>query len=742
MERAAVPTPSVPETVFRDGLGERRHIVDPSGHETLEVLAFRNELASVPSFEFALRERVSRLANFRDSAFGRVRAVERLSDRDATLAVTSERSHGIRLSKILSQAEQRQVPIDINAALCLIRQLVPAIAMLHENARDVAHGALGPERLVVTPNARLVIVEYVTGAALEQLRFSRERYWNELRVAVPRTAGLSRFDHRVDVTQIGVTALSLILGRLLTDDEYPNRVGDLVASAWAVSARGGLEPLPAGLRAWLTRALQLDARSAFSTAVEAQQELEKVLRDAELQTQPANLEQFLARYQARCPEDVVAPAPAAPAPVAEISVPKPGWRVEPPTPVAMPAPVATPTAVVTPAPVVTPVETPAAPAASAAKPKQTVSSLASEEIDFLPEKKSEKSGKKEEFDWSAAASAAVPEPEEAEEVPASGGDKPSSRGKLVAIAAAVAILATGGFLAKNYFAKPPAPVASTGTLVINSSPDGAAVIIDGQAKGKTPLTVPLSPGNHQVDLLANGATRSVPVAITAGAEISQYIELPKTTSDKGQLQVRTEPSGATISVDGTQHGVSPLTIPELAPGEHVVLVAGPLGSVRQKVTVESGATASLFVPLAAPEGAPVSGWIGVEAPVEMQVFESGRIIGTSANDKIMMSTGKHDVEVVSEALGFRATRSVQVVAGKTAIVKLELPKGTLAVNAAPWAEVWIDGEKQGETPIGNVSLTIGPHNVVFRHPDLGEQVHTAVVTLKGQTRLSVDMRKK
>ena len=49
------------------------------------------------------------------------------------------------------------------------------------------------------------------GAALEQLRFSRERYWRELRIALPSAPGLPRFDHRADVTQIGVVALSLIL---------------------------------------------------------------------------------------------------------------------------------------------------------------------------------------------------------------------------------------------------------------------------------------------------------------------------------------------------------------------------------------------------------------------------------------------------------------------------------------------------------------------------------------------------
>jgi hypothetical protein len=66
----------------------------------------------------------------------------------------------------------------------------------------------------------------------------------------------------------------------------------------------------------------------------------------------------------------------------------------------------------------------------------------------------------------------------------------------------------------------------------------------------------------------------------------------------------------------------------------------------------------------------------------------------------------------------------------------------MSLNATPWAEVWVDGEKLGDTPIGNHQLTLGPHDIVFRHPDLGEQRHTVMVTLKTPVRLSVDLRKK
>src|SRR5262245_60641623 len=198
---------------FRDALGERQITTDSAG-ASVEALCLRRELAAVPSFEFALRERVTRLAGFRHAYYGRIRGVER-SEHAQALTIMSDATPGLRLSAVLDTAHEQRLPVTLDVALCLIRQLVPAVAILHETAREASHGALGPERLIVTPNGRLVIMEYVLGSALEQLLFTRERYWTELRVALPRVAGLPRFDHLADVTQVGVVALSLILGRTL-----------------------------------------------------------------------------------------------------------------------------------------------------------------------------------------------------------------------------------------------------------------------------------------------------------------------------------------------------------------------------------------------------------------------------------------------------------------------------------------------------------------------------------------------
>jgi serine/threonine-protein kinase len=65
----------------------------------------------------------------------------------------------------------------------------------------------------------------------------------------------------------------------------------------------------------------------------------------------------------------------------------------------------------------------------------------------------------------------------------------------------------------------------------------------------------------------------------------------------------------------------------------------------------------------------------------------------------------------------------------------------MQLNAVPWADVTIDGTAVGETPLGNVPVSIGPHTLVFRHPQLGEQTRTVVVTTQSPPRISVDLRK-
>jgi hypothetical protein len=107
----------------------------------------------------------------------------------------------------------------------------------------------------------------------------------------------------------------------------------------------------------------------------------------------------------------------------------------------------------------------------------------------------------------------------------------------------------------------------------------------------------------------------------------------------------------------------------------------------------------------------------------------------------MVSAGQHTLEIVNEPLGYRATRSITVAPGKVSAVRLDWPNGSMALNAQPWAEVWVNGKPVGETPIGSFAVPVGTHEVTFRHPQLGERIVRATVTATAPARVSVDLRR-
>lgn len=68
------------------------------------------------------------------------------------------------------------------------------------------------------------------------------------------------------------------------------------------------------------------------------------------------------------------------------------------------------------------------------------------------------------------------------------------------------------------------------------------------------------------------------------------------------------------------------------------------------------------------------------------------------------------------------------------------PFGTLSVNARPWAEVWIDGERVAATPLLNYHLAPGSYDFTFTHPEFDlVRASKVKVTAGGQVQLLVDL---
>lgn len=286
---------------------------------------------------------------------------------------------------------------------------------------------------------------------------------------------------------------------------------------------------------------------------------------------------------------------------------------------------------------------------------------------------------------------------------------------------------------------------ATGTLAIETDPSGLDVIVDGKAAGRTPLELTLAEGPRSVVLKQGALSRTLSVNVRRGETTRHRFEFvaavaPIGATSSGTLQVTSEPSRVPVVVDGVARGVTPLTLPELAVGTHALAVRFSTATVEQRVEITQGLTKSLHVVAPATAGA-VAGWLSVDVASPLQIFEEGRLVGTTNIGRLLLPPGVHVLDFVSDELGFRAQRTVTVRPGTATDVRLELPAVTLSINAQPWAEVFVDGERVGETPIGTLSRPVGRHEVLLRHPELGERRRTVTLTTSGPNRISVDMRR-
>jgi hypothetical protein len=278
-----------------------------------------------------------------------------------------------------------------------------------------------------------------------------------------------------------------------------------------------------------------------------------------------------------------------------------------------------------------------------------------------------------------------------------------------------------------------------GSLRLESDPQGAAVEVDGSLRGLTPLSLTLPPGTYAIAIVHAGHRQAFSAVVEGGVNRVHHINLPEpglTASSRGRLQITSDPPGATVTVDGVPRGIAPISIEDLPPGEHEVATQHLGVTERRMIMVDPGSTASLLVT------SPFSGegWLVARASTRLQVFEGGRRIGTTDTERIALRTGVHTLEFAADELGFRVRRDVTIAAGQTTTMSIALPMATVDVNAEPWADVWIDGRRIGETPLANLLQPIGTHRVTFRHPELGERHASVTVSLKDTARVAVDMR--
>jgi len=254
-----------------DGFGDRLSMFDNTDAISLELLRFRHDIAATPGFEGALRDRVDQLTGFRHRSFPVIRTVVHLDDEDLTLV--SAHLPGQRLSELPTGKLQKGLHPAV--VTWIVRELTPALAALQSVAPGVAHGALTADRIILASDGRLCIVEHALGSAIQRLNATPAVFWRQFGLLAPvDDRGLARLDQRTDMVQLATIALSLLLARPVTLDDFERRLPAMLDEFIAL-ADVSPSVFAAPLRAWLERALQLAPRS-YRSADEALEGLEEL----------------------------------------------------------------------------------------------------------------------------------------------------------------------------------------------------------------------------------------------------------------------------------------------------------------------------------------------------------------------------------------------------------------------------------------------------------------------------------
>jgi len=300
--------------------------------------------------------------------------------------------------------------------------------------------------------------------------------------------------------------------------------------------------------------------------------------------------------------------------------------------------------------------------------------------------------------------------------------------RLGVAAAIITALLVGAARVRPYVTSLSAP--TMGTIILESAPTGSDVTIDGKPSGKTPFSTEVTVGRHVLEFKQKNLTRTVEVEVTGGQTTTSRLDW--SAKPVGKLIVESDPTGAKVSIDGKPRGATPLTLTDVGVGSHIVVIDSAKGSIRRNVEVTSERETTLSETI-------FSGFLKVFAPFEVTVSEAGHPLRLDERTQLMLAPGVHELRFENKQLGFYGTRKIEIEPGKTATVTLTPGGSTLSVTASAPAEVFVDGQRVGDTPLVDYPVALGSRDIVVKGA-AGERRFTETVTTR-PLRLEVDFAK-
>lgn len=266
------------------------------------------------------------------------------------------------------------------------------------------------------------------------------------------------------------------------------------------------------------------------------------------------------------------------------------------------------------------------------------------------------------------------------------------------------------------------PVEKKGGILVEADVSGAEVYVDGNLHADpTPTLVSgLAAGPHVIEVRKEPALPwKQTVNVVADQTVKVSAQLAATMKPQGgTVRVLSNVSGARVFLDGIDMGAAPMDLKDVEPGEHIVEVKAEGHMTREeRVTVNAGTANVLKLDLQVlPEAArKEGGLLKIVSPVpEAAIFIDGERIGSAPQEK-EVTAGEHFV-VVTKPGYKKFEQKVTIDDGQTMTVSAELSAaGALRVLSTPaGADVLVDGEVIGQTPLNRDDIDVGEHVVTVR----------------------------
>ena len=282
------------------------------------------------------------------------------------------------------------------------------------------------------------------------------------------------------------------------------------------------------------------------------------------------------------------------------------------------------------------------------------------------------------------------------------------------------------------------PTATTTSISVSSTPSGATVYLDGSNKGTTPLTIPsVSYGSHDLRLTYPGYQDSSN-AVTVSASSYTYAYTLTPTPTTTPISVSSTPSGATVYLDGSNKGTTPLTIPSVSYGSHNLRLTYP-GYQDSSNAVTVSASSYTYAYTLTPTPAGTTTPISVSStPSGATVYLDGSNKGTTPLTIPSVSYGAHNLRLTYP--GYQDSSNAVTVSASSytyAYTLTPTPGGTttpISVSSTPsGATVYLDGSNKGTTPLTIPSVTYGSHNLRLTYPEYHDSNNEVTVSASSYT---------